>query len=53
MGYYSINFVRDMAGDENLSGVGIAFFRGADGVIFVFDLTSEESFEKIPKCIFE
>ena len=33
----------DTAGQERFQGLGTSFFRGADGVIFVFDVTRKAS----------
>jgi len=35
----------DTAGQERFQGLGTAFYRGSDGVIFVFDVTNRKSFE--------
>jgi GTPase SAR1 family protein len=32
---------QDTAGQERFQGLGTSFFRGADGVIFVFDVTRQ------------
>ncbi|KAL6075982.1 GTPase [Balamuthia mandrillaris] len=37
----------DTAGQERFQGLGTAFYRGADGVIFVFDVTRRKSFEEL------
>jgi len=38
----------DTAGQERFQGLGTAFYRGADGVIFVFDCTKRKTFEELP-----
>jgi len=37
----------DTAGQERFAGLGTQFFRGSDGVIFVFDITKRETFEAL------
>jgi len=37
----------DTAGQERFQGLGTAFYRGSDGVLFVFDVTSRKSFEEL------
>jgi len=37
----------DTAGQERFQGLGTAFYRGSDGVIFVFDVTNRKSFEEL------
>mmetsp|Transcript_3756 Transcript_3756/g.6115 ORF Transcript_3756/g.6115 Transcript_3756/m.6115 type:complete len:201 (+) Transcript_3756:60-662(+) len=37
----------DTAGQERFQGLGTGFFRGADGVIFVFDVTRQETFDEL------
>eukprot|EP00005_Dracoamoeba_jomungandri_P006412 CAMPEP_0174260838 /NCGR_PEP_ID=MMETSP0439-20130205/10698_1 /TAXON_ID=0 /ORGANISM="Stereomyxa ramosa, Strain Chinc5" /LENGTH=202 /DNA_ID=CAMNT_0015345181 /DNA_START=1 /DNA_END=609 /DNA_ORIENTATION=+ len=37
----------DTAGQERFQGLGTAFYRGSDGVIFVFDVTDRRSFEEL------
>eukprot|EP00035_Acanthoeca_spectabilis_P031850 m.16007 g.16007 ORF g.16007 m.16007 type:complete len:284 (+) comp4996_c0_seq1:234-1085(+) len=39
--------VWDTSGQERFQSLGTAFFRGADGVMFVFDLTSKDTLENI------
>lgn len=43
--------VWDTAGQERFGSLGSYYFRAADGVFFVFDLTSVVSFQAIPKWI--
>jgi Ras-related protein Rab-7A len=38
----------DTAGQERFQGLGTSFYRGADGVVFVFDVTRRNTFEEIP-----
>jgi len=37
----------DTAGQERYQGLGTSFYRGADGVIFVFDVTRKNTFEEL------
>eukprot|EP01089_Gocevia_fonbrunei_P022167 TRINITY_DN885_c0_g1_i1.p2 TRINITY_DN885_c0_g1~~TRINITY_DN885_c0_g1_i1.p2 ORF type:complete len:205 (+),score=46.96 TRINITY_DN885_c0_g1_i1:132-746(+) len=37
----------DTAGQERFAGLGTQFFRGSDGVIFVYDITKRETFEAL------
>jgi len=37
----------DTAGQERFQGLGTAFYRGSDGVIFVFDVTQKKSFTEL------
>jgi len=37
----------DTAGQERFQGLGTAFYRGADGVCFVFDVTRKKTFEEL------
>jgi len=37
----------DTAGQERFQGLGTSFYRGADGVIFVFDVTRKKTFEEL------
>jgi len=37
----------DTAGQERFQGLGTAFYRGSDGVVFVFDVTQRKSFEEL------
>lgn len=39
----------DTAGQERFQSLGVSFYRGADGCILVYDLTSTTSFESIPQ----
>jgi Ras-related protein Rab-7A len=38
----------DTAGQERFQGLGTSFYRGADGVIFVYDVATRETFEELP-----
>jgi Ras-related protein Rab-7A len=44
---YIINNIQDTAGQERFQGLGTSFFRGADGVIFVFDVTRQSTFDEL------
>merc|ERR1712196_458556 len=37
----------DTAGQERFQSLGVAFYRGADACILVFDLTSKKSFDNL------
>eukprot|EP01116_Phalansterium_solitarium_P011171 TRINITY_DN26789_c0_g1_i1.p1 TRINITY_DN26789_c0_g1~~TRINITY_DN26789_c0_g1_i1.p1 ORF type:complete len:199 (-),score=51.11 TRINITY_DN26789_c0_g1_i1:343-939(-) len=37
----------DTAGQERFQGLGTSFYRGADGVLFVFDVTRRKTFEEL------
>jgi len=37
----------DTAGQERFAGLGTQFFRGSDGVIFVYDVTKRETFDAL------
>jgi len=37
----------DTAGQERFQGLGTSFYRGADGVVFVFDVTRRNTFEEL------
>ena len=37
----------DTAGQERFQSLGMAFYRGADACILVFDITNQKSFESI------
>uniref|UniRef100_A0A7S4KMQ1 Ras-related protein Rab-7b n=1 Tax=Paramoeba aestuarina TaxID=180227 RepID=A0A7S4KMQ1_9EUKA len=39
----------DTAGQERFQGLGSAFFRGSDGVLFVFDVTRQETFAELER----
>jgi len=39
----------DTAGQERFQGLGSAFFRGSDGVLFVFDVTRRETFTELER----
>ena len=37
----------DTAGQERFQSLGVAFYRGADACVLVFDLTSKKSFDNL------
>eukprot|EP01088_Endostelium_zonatum_P004649 TRINITY_DN15964_c0_g1_i1.p1 TRINITY_DN15964_c0_g1~~TRINITY_DN15964_c0_g1_i1.p1 ORF type:complete len:206 (+),score=62.64 TRINITY_DN15964_c0_g1_i1:122-739(+) len=37
----------DTAGQERFAGLGNQFFRGSDGVVFVYDITKRETFDAL------
>ena len=43
----------DTAGQEQFRSVIATYYRGADGVIVMFDLTSKQSFYNVPKWLKE
>jgi Ras-related protein Rab-7A len=40
-------FKWDTAGQERFQSLGVAFYRGADACILVYDITAEKSFEQL------
>jgi len=45
--------LRDTAGQERFRCISNSSYRGISGIIFVYDITNQESFENIPKWIKE
>jgi Ras-related protein Rab-7A len=43
----------DTAGQERFQGLGVAFYRGADGLVLVYDVTVRESFETLDRWVEE
>lgn len=43
----------DTAGQERFRTITSAYYRGADGIVLVFDLTSQESFNHVNDWIIE
>ena len=39
----------DTAGQERFDSLGVAFYRGADAVMLVYDITNKDSFQSIEK----
>lgn len=45
-----IRFIfRDTAGQERFNSITSAYYRGAKGIIVVYDITKQETFEDLPK----
>lgn len=42
-------FLRDTAGQERFNSITSAYYRGAKGIIVVYDITKQETFEDLPK----
>jgi len=40
----------DTAGQERFRTITSAYYRGADGIIMVYDVTSSESFDHVEEC---
>lgn len=40
---------RDTAGQERFNSITSAYYRGAKGIIVVYDITKQETFEDLPK----
>ena len=45
--YFSQIQIWDTAGQERFQSLGVAFYRGADACILVYDITSEKSFDQL------
>ena len=43
----------DTAGQERFSGITKNFIKGADGIIYVYDITKKSSFDNLKKWIFQ
>ena len=43
----------DTAGQERYRTITNAYYKGADGIIIVFDITNKESFDNIPSWLQE
>ncbi|XP_035667132.1 ras-related protein Rab-12-like [Branchiostoma floridae] len=41
----------DTAGQERFNSISAAYYRGAKGVLVVYDITNEETFENLPKWL--
>ncbi|KAI5616471.1 ras-related protein Rab-12 isoform X1 [Silurus asotus] len=41
--------LRDTAGQERFNSITSAYYRGAKGIIVVYDITKQETFEDLPK----
>ena len=46
MSYFFVQ-IWDTAGQERFQSLGVAFYRGADACILVYDITAEKSFEQV------
>ena len=43
--------IMDTAGQERFESIGDYFYRNAVGALLVFDVTSQESFDALPKWL--
>jgi len=43
------NSSRDTAGQERFNSITSAYYRGAKGIVLVYDLTKQETFDDLPK----
>jgi small GTP-binding protein len=43
------NLIKDTAGEEKYHAIAPLYYKDADGIIFVFDLTNQESFLSLEK----
>jgi len=44
---FGLIFGRDTAGQERFQSLGVAFYRGADACVLVYDATDQKSFESV------
>lgn len=44
-------FIRDTAGQERFHTITTSYYRGAMGILLVYDITNEKSFENIVKWL--
>lgn len=44
-----LNDCRDTAGQERFNSITSAYYRGAKGIVLVYDITKQETFEDLPK----
>lgn len=49
--FYIIDVFRDTAGQERFRTITTAYYRGAMGIMLVYDITNEKSFENIKNWI--
>lgn len=42
-------FFRDTAGQERFNSITSAYYRGAKGIVLVYDITKQETFDDLPK----
>lgn len=47
--FNAVVFFRDTAGQERFNSITSAYYRGAKGIIVVYDITKQETFEDLPK----
>ena len=40
---------RDTAGQERFNSITSAYYRGAKGIVLVYDITKQETFDDLPK----
>tara|TARA_R110002050_G_scaffold176244_2_gene309098 strand:- start:907 stop:1191 length:285 start_codon:yes stop_codon:yes gene_type:complete len=48
-GVLKFNIIDHAPGQERFQGLGSAFFRGSDGVLFVFDVTRRDTFKELER----
>lgn len=48
---FSVCFFRDTAGQERFHTITTSYYRGAMGIMLVYDITNEKSFENIVKWL--
>lgn len=44
-----LNNFRDTAGQERFNSITSAYYRGAKGIVLVYDITKQETFDDLPK----
>lgn len=49
--YFLYKHIRDTAGQERFRTITTAYYRGAMGIMLVYDITDEKSFENIKNWI--
>lgn len=49
MSLITLNNFRDTAGQERFNSITSAYYRGAKGIVLVYDITKQETFDDLPK----
>lgn len=44
-----LGWIRDTAGQERFNSITSAYYRGAKGIVLVYDITKQETFDDLPK----